>query len=184
MSQKKQTILICAQWGGDSNGSARQTPKAACLDPGSGLPRPERGCKRKCFDTWVTDGGSSALALLRCRGRGCRAPRALSGAAWSSAILRPPEREAVALEGACGGEGDFTPLPGPVRKGAQAGDVQKAPAASLGLLVPLPAAGCGEGGMGRDGMELQEMSWAKALVAGPGQLGCVVNSPKLLGNSG
>lgn len=37
----------------------------------------------------------------------------------------------MALEGARGVKGDFTPLPGLVRKGAQSGNVQKAPAASL-----------------------------------------------------
>lgn len=39
----------------------------------------------------------------------------------------------MALEGARGVKGDFTPLPGPVRKGARAGNVQKAPAASLAV---------------------------------------------------
>ena len=83
----------------------------------------------------------------------------------------------MALEGARGVEGDFTPLPSPVRKGAQAGNVQKAPAASLDCLCI-----CQQLGAGKEGWDgacactgLEEMSWAKVLAAGPRQcasLGC------------
>lgn len=37
----------------------------------------------------------------------------------------------MALEGARGVKGDFTPLPGLARRGARAGNAQQAPAASL-----------------------------------------------------
>lgn len=45
----------------------------------------------------------------------------------------------MALEGARGVKGDFTPLPGLARKGARAGNVQKAPAASLAARAPASA---------------------------------------------
>jgi len=64
MSQKKQPILICAQWGGDSNGSARQTPKAVWLGPGIRATTSQTGCKRKCFDIWVIDGGRLGVGAL------------------------------------------------------------------------------------------------------------------------
>ena len=77
----------------------------------------------------------------------------------------------MALEGARGVEGDFTPLPGLVRKGAQAGNVQKALAASLGCSCICQRLGAGKEGW--DGAwactGLEEMSWAKVLAAAPRQ---------------
>lgn len=77
----------------------------------------------------------------------------------------------MALEGARGVKGDFTPLPSPVRKGDQAGNVQKAPAASLGC--PCICQRLGAGKEGWDGAwactGLEEMSWAKVLATGPRQ---------------
>lgn len=77
----------------------------------------------------------------------------------------------MALEGARGVKGDFTPLPRPVRKGAQAGNVQKAPAASLGCLCICQCLGAGKEGWDRAWAYtgLEEVSWAQVLATGPRQ---------------
>lgn len=87
----------------------------------------------------------------------------------------------MALEGARGLKGDFTLLPSPVRKGAQAGNVQKSCASASGWVWGR-----------RDGTEhglaqgwrrcLGQKFWP--LARGSMPVWCVVNSLKLLGNSG